>query len=145
MFYKKTQLSDESKKIFDDYKKRKSNCCNAPVYIYGDIDGTNYFMYDKFDKPWNTNGTDLASGKDWVQWQIKENNGIKIDTISKRVRVFKNDFVLEADIFQNGKITIINTQHHYDKHDDHSFKFIGSTPKTIKKIGELLIALSEIK
>ena len=38
-----------------------------------------------------------------------------------------------------------NTQHHYDKHDDHSFKFIGSTPKTIKKMGDLLIALSEIK
>ena len=72
-------------------------------------------------------------------------NGIKIDNISKRVRVFKNDFAIEADIFQNGKITIINTRQHYTDTDENTFKFIGSTPKTIKKIGELLIALSEIK
>ena len=131
MFYAKTQLSDESKKIFDDYKEGKSNCCNASVKT---ITGTNILgeIYE----------CNLCNRSCSLK---EENNGIKIDNISKRVRVFKNDFAIEADIFQNGKITIINTQHHYDKHDDHSFKFIGSTPKTIKKIGELLIALSEIK
>ena len=80
-------------------------------------------------------------------WTICEppNNGIKIDNISKRVRVFKNDFAIEAVIFSNGNITIINTKQHYIYTDENTFKFIGSSPKTIKKIGELLIALSEIK
>ena len=84
-----------------------------------------------------------------IAWTTCEspNNGIKIETLSKRVRVFKNDFVLEADILENGKITIYNNKYVQNKNtnENKSFIFVGSTHKTIKKIGELLIALSEIK
>ena len=110
-----------------------SKCCNASVKT---ITGTNILgeIYE----------CNLCNRSCLLK---EENNGIKTETISRRVRLFKNDFEIEADILEDGKITIYNNKdvRHQITNENKSFIFIGSSPKTIKKIGELLIALSEIK
>ena len=73
------------------------------------------------------------------------NNGIKTINLSRRVRVYKNNVSIDADISENGMITVINTKQHHLENDKHVFKFINSKPGTVKAIAELFLAVSEVK
>ena len=136
-----------------------SNCCNASVKT---ITGTNILgeIYEcnlcnrscslKEDILFRTWGTPsfklIESESKTVNDKLKEeNNGIKTINLSRRVRVYKNNVSIDADIAEDGKITVINTKQHHLENDKHVFKFINSKPGTVKAIAELLLAVSEVK
>ena len=78
---------------------------------------------------------------------LKENTTIKITNLSHRIWAKKDNFSIEAEINSEGKITIYNNKEvrHSCTHENREFKFIKSTPNTVRAIGELLISVSEYK